>query len=432
MASPRVLLLVPSGTYRAGPFLDALERVGATTVVASERPQAVAPLMGDRFLAVDLADPERVADAVAAAASRRPVDAVVPVDDQATVAAAVVAARLGLRTSPPDAVRRTRDKSLQRRTLARAGVAQPRFAVVRGPDARSLAIAAANACEALGPPVVVKACTLSGSRGVIRADGPAAAAAAAERVRRILDDAGAPATEPLLVESYVPGDEVALEGLLRDGRLSVLAVFDKPEPLVGPFFEETLYVTPSRHPPETLAALVRETAAACRALGLSEGPVHAELRVPATGAAAVLEVAARTIGGRCGSALRFSGGWTLEDLVVSRALGRDPDELPSLEGAAGAAMLPIPHSGLLVAVDGLEAARAVPGVVSVEVTATLGRPIRALPEGDRYLGFAIARGAAPAEVETALRAAVAAVTPRIEPLRPGATAASCAAWPEAG
>lgn len=430
MASPRVLLLVPSGTYRAGAFLDSVARLGATPVVGSERPQAVAPLMGDRFLHLDLDRPEHAAGVVARTAATHPFAAVVPVDDQATVAAAVVAHGLGLRTPDPEAVRRTRDKLRQREAFARAGVAQPRFEVLRGPDRAALAAAASAACEAIGAPVVVKACTLSGSRGVIRADDPAAAAKAAERVRFILDDAGAPQDEPLLVETYLPGEEVAVEGLLRDGRLEVLAVFDKPEPLVGPYFEETIYVTPSRHPPETLAAIERETALACRALGLAEGPVHAELRVLAVGTVAVLEVAARTIGGRCGSALAFSGGWTLEDLVVARALGCEPPELPRLEGAAGAAMLPIPASGILLDVEGVEEARALSGIRAVEITAVRGRPIRALPEGDRYLGFAIARGEDAVEVETALRAAVATVRPRIVPAP--AARASCRAAREAG
>jgi hypothetical protein len=207
----------------------------------------------------------------------------------------------------------------------------------------------------------------------------------------------------VLVEGFVPGAEVAVEGLLRGGVLEVLALFDKPDPLEGPFFEETLYVTPSRHPPELQREIVRVTAAAAQAMGLEEGPVHAELRLP-PGEPVVLEVAARSIGGLCARTLRFGAGLSLEEIVVAHAMGLPLSSLSRQPGAAGVMMLPIPGRGVLRGVAGVEAARAVPGVEDVVITVPEGREVVPLPEGDAYLGFLFARGERPEEVEAALRA----------------------------
>jgi hypothetical protein len=223
------------------------------------------------------------------------------------------------------------------------------------------------------------------------------------------------------VESFVPGFEVAVEGLLRSGELEILAVFDKPDPLDGPYFEETLLVTPSRLPRDALTAVARETRAATAALGLAEGPVHAELRVTG-GRARVLEVAARSIGGLCSRALRFAAGSSLEDIILRHALGLPLDDLRREAAAAGVMMLPIPGSGILERVDGVDDARAVPGVGEVAITIAPGRPLTPLPEGDRYLGFILARADKPEEVEAALRAAHACLTVVLAP-KPAPSAA---------
>jgi biotin carboxylase len=252
--------------------------------------------------------------------------------------------------------------------------------------------------------VVVKPVSLSASRGVIRADNPAGAEAAAARIRAILEEDGHPAEEPLLVEAYVPGEEVAVEALLRSDQLEVLAIFDKPDPLTGPFFEETLYITPSRLPAEFQAKVARSVAAAAMAIGLTEGPVHAELRIDPEGRPWILELAARTIGGLCARTLRFAAGVTLEELALRHALGLPVD--PRRERvAAGVMMLPIPAAGRLAAVRGQDEARAVPHVTALEIAIPIGGKVRPLPEGDRYLGFLFARASEPATVEEALRTA---------------------------
>ncbi|PZR65791.1 MAG: hypothetical protein DLM63_10850, partial [Solirubrobacterales bacterium] len=335
------------------------------------------------------------------------------VDEEGVMAAALGAERLGLPHNPPAAVARTRDKAAMRRALAQADVPQPRFALLdAGADVAAVA-------REVGLPCVVKPLSLSGSRGVIRANGVAEARAAAERVRGILAAADEPAGTPLLVESYLPGREVAVEGLLRGGRLEVLAVFDKPDPLEGPYFEETLYVTPSRLPTGVLAEVEALTARAAGALDLREGPVHAELRVDGE-RVSVLELAARSIGGLCSRALRFAAGVSLEQVILRHALGLGLEDVARESTASGVMMIPIPRAGVLRAVQGLKDARAADGIAGLEITIARGRPVVPLPEGDRYLGFLFARGASPDAVESSLRVAHACLRIRIEPPAAGA------------
>jgi biotin carboxylase len=414
---PRVLLILPSATYRARDFTQAAERLGVDLVVASDRRQAMSEFLGDRALVLPLRRPAEAAAKVVAHAARLPIDAVVAVDDQGVRTASLAAAELGLKTSDPDAVARTRDKAAMRRALDAAGVAQPRFRVADagGPPVGEIA-------AEVGFPVVVKPLSLAASRGVIRADDADAAGAAAARIRTMLGDAS---TEPLLVESFVPGAEVAVEGLLRGGELEALAIFDKPDPLDGPYFEETIYVTPSRKPPDVIAAIERTAAAAAAALGLSEGPVHAELRVDGD-RVTLLELAARSIGGLCSRALRFGAGVSLEEVILRHALDLPLDDLSRSDSASGVMMVPIPRAGVLHEVRGQDAARAVDGIAGLEISIARGRPVQPLPEGDRYLGFLFARGQAPAAVEAALRAAHAQLEVDIRDTAPAAGAGEAA------
>lgn len=394
---PRVLLLLPSATYRAPDFLAAARELGVDVVVGSDQPQATDPA-GERSVTLDMSRPEAAAEGIVRYAEQRPLDAIVAVDDAGVLASAIAAERLALPHNPYYAAAATRDKVAMREVLTRTGIRQPDFRVA-GPDDDVAALA-----EQLGGPVVVKPTCLSGSRGVIRADDPAAAGEAATRVRRILADAGEDASSPLLVERFVPGEEIAVEAMLTDGRCDVLAVFDKPDPLDGPYFEETLYVTPSRLPAASLEEAGRRTAEAAEALGLVEGPVHAEFRVR-DGELTLLELASRSIGGLCGRSLRFGLGVTLEELILRQALGMPASDPRREHAASGVIMLPIPRAGTLEAVDGVEEARGVPGVTGVEVTIPVGQRVVPLPEGDRYLGFVFARGLASEEVEKTLRQA---------------------------
>ena len=404
----RLLLILPSATYRAPDFIAAARELGVAVTVASDRRAAMSGVIGEQALTLRLSEPAQAAAAIVERARQAPFTAIVGVDDQGVMTAALAAERLGLPHNPPAAVARTRDKAAMRRALADAGVPQPGFVLL------PLGADVAAAVRETGLPCVVKPLSLSGSRGVIRADDADQARAAAARVRAILAGAGEPADAPLLVESYQPGVEVAVEGLLRSGRLDVLAVFDKPDPLEGPYFEETLYVTPSRLPAAVVAEVTRITAQAARALGLCEGPVHAELRVDGQNAT-VLELAARSIGGLCSRALRFGVGVSLEQLILRHALGLSLDDVGRQSTAAGVMMIPIPRAGTLAEVRGQEQARAVPGIGGLEITIARGRPVVPLPEGDRYLGFLFAHGLTADAVERSLRDAHARLRLDIEP-----------------
>jgi biotin carboxylase len=391
----RILLLLPTATYRASDFLAAAASLGVEVVVGSEQRHTLDQSMGDRAVVVPLATPDAALEVIVALDSRTPLDAVLAVDDEGIVVAARAAERLGFRHNSPDAVAGTRDKVVMRERLSATEISQPSFRVIPlGADA----VAAANE---IGYPCVIKPVSRSASQGVIRVNDATEARSAAARIRAIMGDC----PEPMIVEQYVPGAEVAVEGLLVNGRLQVLAVFDKPDPLVGPYFEETIYVTPSRHAAHTLIELERISARATEALGLREGPVHAELRIGPTGMVTVLELAARSIGGLCSRSLHFGGGVSLEEIIIRHALAMDVGAPHRKWLASGVMMLPIRSAGVLDRVLGQERARAVKGVVELQISIAPGRPVVPLPEGDRYLGFIFARGVTAQEVEATLRRA---------------------------
>ncbi len=400
-APPRVLLLVPARSYRAADFLLAATRMGLDLIVASD---GALPLGGRPVIPVSAGDPEQSASRIMARTG--PVDAVVAVDTPMLVLAATVAARMGHPHNPAGAILAANSKARQRLSWEAAGVAQPRFEIVpaQAPDD-----AVRHAADAVGFPCVVKAISLSASQGILRADDVADAVTAARRVRRILAAARHSGNEPLLVEEYLPGPELSIDGLLAGGDLTPVAIFDKPAMPDGPTFEETLLVTPSRLPGPVLAAAISTAGQAARALGLITGPVHAELRITEhAGHArpAMLELAARSIGGLCSRALRFPGGKTLEELVLARALGQPPPQAGQGPGRPrGVFMLPVPRPGTLRAVHGRADAHAVPGIAGLTITIPLGQRVRPLPDGDQYLGFIFAEAGTRQDVEKALTAA---------------------------
>lgn len=403
-------MLATARSYRLAPFVEAAGRLGIEAVVGLHMDPQLAEFWRTP-LALDFSDPDISLTRIREYAAERPLRAVLAVDDSATVLAAHAAEALGFPHNPPDAALAGRDKQLMRERLAAARVPVPRFQVFSTED-DPLQLAAR-----VRFPCIVKPPLLSGSRGVIRADDPAGFVAAFRRTKAILQaeapapvgqtfqsalQAGMPAPR-ILVEEFIPGFEVALEGILTDGDLAVLALFDKPDPLDGPFFEETLYVTPSRLPVPTQEAIRACAAAAAAALGLREGPLHAELRVNERGPWLV-EAAGRSIGGLCSRILTFGTGLTLEELILRHACGL-PLALDRRGAAAGVMMIPIPHGGVFRRVHGLDDARAVTGIEDVQVTVGVGQTVVPLPEGASYLGFLFARADTPNEVETALRAA---------------------------
>ena len=378
----RLLLVAPSTSYRLEAFLDAADALGCAVTVATDAPSAIP----GASIWVPFDDPAGAAALLVHQVGA--VDGVVGTDGDAVAVAADVAARLGLPANDPVAVAAATDKLAQRVAAAGAGVPQPAFAGV-----------ADSSVDWSIFPAVVKPVGRCASQGVLRADTPTELHEALRRVHQIVGDA-----EPLIVEQFVPGVEVAVEGLLRGGELEVLAVFDKPDTPHGPTFAETLLVSPARLAPDVLARVLDVAGRACAAVGLFEGPVHVECKVDGVDVQ-FLELAARSIGGLCSRTLEH-GGITLEEVVLRHALGL-PVAVPQAErrGATGVLMLPVPRTGRLRAVHGTDAARGVEGVTDVVLSIGVGQDVVALPEGDRYLGFVFARAETPDRVEAALRAA---------------------------
>jgi biotin carboxylase len=414
----RILLLLPTTTYRAPAFMEAARRLGVDVTVGSEEPSTVTNLNPAGLLTLDLAHAAHAAQQVVAFAERHPFGAVVPVDDQVTVVGAAIAQALRLPSNSVASVAAARDKHRMRQLLEAAAVPQPKFRLCSFDDN------VIQLAESLSFPCVVKPLSLAASQGVIRADDAGEFERAVTRVATIGQQAAAkqamepPAARNFLVEEFVGGPEVAVEGLLTDGSLRVLAIFDKPDPLDGPYFEETLYVTPSRLDPPVRRRIGEVTRDACAALGLVHGPIHAELRVARRGdgpGPVVIEVNARSIGGLCSRVLRFGTGLSLEELIIRHAI--DPQFEPPVreDRPAGVMMIPIPRAGTLRDFTGIDAARSVPGIEEVTISARRGQLLVPLPEGSNYLGFIFARGESPESVERSLREAHRRIEFSIEP-----------------
>lgn len=400
--SKRVLLLLTPRTYRARAFIEAAEKLGIEIVKAIDMHKQLADYWNYR-LGLDYSNPAEAVEKIVAFAAEFPLGAIVSVDDSGSLIAALASQQLGLPHNSPEAAEAARDKHLMRQLLAAGNVPAPRSTIYHFDNPHNAQL---NAIAANAPyPCVLKPLNLSGSRGVIRADNPAEFLTAANRLRQMLHYYDpSPTPKPFLVEQFVPGFEVALEGILDDGRLQILALFDKPDPLDGPYFEETIYVTPSRLPQASQQAIFDTTAQAAAALGLCQGPVHAELRVNENGPY-LIEVAGRSIGGLCSQTLRFGSDASLEELILRQAFDLTIETFDREQSAGGVMMIPIPEAGLLKKIEGCQAAESVPLVESVEITARLNYSITPLPEGDSYLGFIFAHGPTPEAVEAALRQA---------------------------
>ncbi len=437
----RILLLATTTGYQVRAFGEAAERLGVDLVYATDRCHVLDDPWRDEAVAIRFYDEEGSAAAILEAARERPIDGVLAVGDRPTVIGARVIAGLGLPGHSTAAATTSRNKLLTRECLRGAGLPAPWFLSV------PVSIAPFEIEGRLTFPCVVKPLTLSGSRGVMRANDRAELVAALYRLRALLQSPDVrgdrtEANETALIEEFIPGQEFAIEGLMEHGALRVLAIFDKPDPLDGPFFEETIYVTPSRASGAVQQELVHTVGRAAEAIGLDHGPIHAECRVNERGVF-VLEVAARPIGGLCSRALRFNGAGrifpmarsvnksaenaressekssrphcSLEELLLRHALGEPIADWAREADASGVMMIPIPRRGVFRSVSGADAARALPNIEDVRITAKPDQVLVPLPEGASYLGFLFARAAAPDDVERALRAAHARLSFTIDP-----------------
>ena len=407
-ARARLLLLASPTSYRVGAYRDAAKSIDIDLLVGSEGECSLVSQSADG-ISLPLGDPDGTIKKILKEASRQPFDGVVAADDATVEITSRVAAALGLAHNPLEAARVSRRKDLGRKNLYEAGLPVPQFLKV------DLTRELLTQIDAVTFPCVVKPLSLSASRGVIRANNQEELAGAVGRLRDILSNLDVEQERRfILVEDYIPGTEIAVEGLLRDGVLEVLAIFDKPDVLEGPFFEETYYVTPSRHSPSIQERIGKTIALACQAYGLTEGPIHAEARLWEN-QVWVLEIAARTIGGDCARLLQFGTGYSLEALVLSSAAGR-PLKFETVGEAAGVMMLPILESGCLRRVEGVLEARRTAYIEDVVIAVREGYELVPLPEGSSYLGFLFARGPDPELVEAALRKAYSKLDVVVSPI----------------
>ena len=408
----RVLLCATTTGYQIRSFGAAAQALGVQLVFASDRCDRLDDPWFDSAIPVRFHREQDSLQSVVRALRDAPPVGVLAVGDRPTILAARVARAFRLPGNPPQAASASRSKIASRRAFERAGLATPSFREVDlTSDAEALA-------RSTSYPAVVKPLALSGSRGVMRVDDARELIAAFERLRRLLQSPDVrlerdPIHERALIESFVPGREFAIEGVLTRGSFHPFAIFDKPDPLDGPFFEETIYVTPSRAPDAMQADIIDAVAGACDALGLWHGPVHAECRVNDAGVY-VLEVAARPIGGLCSRALRFTDGASLEHVLLRHAIGEDVSGVSRASDASGVMMIPIPRAGVYRGVDGVDDARQVSGIDDVTIAAKADSVLVPLPEGRSYLGFIFAHGPQPLAVERALRAAHGRLRFRIE------------------
>jgi formate-dependent phosphoribosylglycinamide formyltransferase (GAR transformylase) len=407
---PRLLIFTAKLGYQTRSFDEAARKLGIDLVFVTDRCHQLEDPWGDRAIPVHFETPDAAAYAVleVVRGQHQSIDGILALGDRPAVAAAYVARGLGILYNHPAAVEACRSKSRMREVFREAGLRVPWF--------RSISLTPTPEPSLLGIvyPCVAKPLSLSASQGVVRANSREEFVAAATRIRRLLESPEIRATrEPnldqILVEGYIPGREVAVEGLLTEGKLRALAIFDKPDPLEGPYFEETIYITPSRLAASQEREIERCAVDAVRALGLSQGPVHAEFRINEDGIWP-LEVAPRPIGGLCARALRFAPDAAsqtigLEELLLRHALGLPGSDWPREQAASGVMMIPVPKSGVLERIEGEDAARSVPGITAFEITARLHDYIAAWPEGSSYLGFLFATGITADEVEHAIRAA---------------------------
>jgi len=396
--SHRLLIIAPHSSYRIAPYLQAAEALGVDVTIASAGEHSLISVI-NKGLHINFADKEQALAEIVAAAEQTPFAGILGTDDMSVALAANVAKALGLPHNPPEAALLARRKDKARACLQENNVGVP---VHHRIELKKPIIAQ---LETLDYPCVLKPLAMSGSRGVIRVDDVAAAQAAVTRIIAILRDVEeAEESAAILAEKYIAGREVAYEGLLSDGTLKTLALFDKPEPLEGPYFEESYYVSPSRLSTKIQNKITTTVAAACSAYGLVQGPVHAELRIDEQGDVWVMEIAARTIGGECARLVELATGQKLEKLVLAQLLNLP---LPSIdfEGGAGVLMIPIPKAGILRRVEGVAAARAVEGIEELVISVRDGHELVPLPEGSSYLGFIYAVTNSAAEAELALRQA---------------------------
>lgn len=397
----KVLILMPSTSYRAHDFMKAATKLGIEVVIGSDHRQALSKLLPDFSLALNFRKPESSIEKIKIFAHKNSLAAILGVDEETVILAAMASKALGLSYNNVSSVKATRNKHLMRQKMVQAGLLNPKFQVI------SMDTDPEDFSAEIEYPSVLKPTFLSASQGVIRVNNPEEFVNAFKQIVKIISDPSNRKKSPekkdeILVEDYIPGTEVAVEGMLIDGEFKLLAIFDKPDPLEGPYFVETIYVTPSQYPQNIQDKIVQVTKNGIKALGLTSGPVHAEMRINEQGIW-ILEIAARSIGGLCSRVLRFANEMSLEELILRHAIGEDIEQIEREKKAAGVMMMPVLKSGILKEIKNLELAKKIDGVEDIVITIAPEQKLEPLPRGSKYLGFIFARGDTPQFAEEAIR-----------------------------
>jgi len=389
MEKNRLLLLMTTSTYRASSYLDASKKLKINTIIGTDQPDILGHLNPGSSITLDYSKNDDSKKKIIEYTNNFPIKGVLAIDEETLILGAMVADSLGLICHSIESVSTTRSKYELRKILSEEGLRTPEFRLISSEENPDLI------SKSISFPCVMKPTFLSGSRGVIRANNREEFSNAYMRINKILDEPatiirGKDEAKMILIEEYIPGKEIAVEGIIVNGDFLPLAIFDKPEPLDGPFFEETIYVTPSRLPESVQKKILEETKNASNAIHLFNGPVHAELRINDNGDPWVIDIASRTIGGKCSRAIKFSDEISLESIILSHVLGKELPSIVPISGSSGVMMIPIPKSGVLKKVLGKENALGIKGIEEIEISIPLGEKIVQLPEGDRYLGFIFA------------------------------------------
>jgi hypothetical protein len=395
---PRLLLIAPEASYHTAPFQAAGRRLGIEIIVASEGRFPVVP--GQSVgLRVDFADLDRSLRLIVSLYRETPFDGVIGTDDGTLELATVVATEFGLHTNPPLSTKISRRKDRSRVVQRDFGLRTPWFV--------SVAVSSHGEPEVpsgVSYPCVAKPVTLSASRGVIRANNEHELLIALSRISKIIESAGPEHPRVALIEEYIPGMEYVVEGLLNSGNWQTMAIFGKPDPLEGPFFEETIYIAPPSLKFDVEEKILNTVRATCEAYGLEHGPIHAECRINDDGVW-LIELAPRTIGGKCSRIFQSGTGQALEDIVILNALGRRPAPFRFPAAVIGVMMIPVPGPGIVRRVEGFEAARCVDHIEEIEIDIKPGQQLVPWPEGSSYPGFIFARGPSEHLVTEALKTA---------------------------
>lgn len=395
-----VLLLLPTETYRAEAFVQAANKLDLRLVVASQKRQAMSNQMKNRTLVVSMSDPALGANQIEAASKLSPIDAIVSVDDGGLKTASVASARLGLKHVSSSSVVLAQNKIAMRQALAKASLRQPRSAILHSGDQVDEIVSHLG-----GFPVVTKPASLSGSIGVIRANSQDQLSLAIQTTREIQQIHGCPTDADIIIEEYIPGEEYAIDAVISNDKMVVTTIFEKPQPLVGPYFAETIYVTPTQLGPQQSRYALDCVDQARKALGIDTGPIHCEIRIDPSNTIYIIEIAARSIGGRCSKAIPLRNQLTLEEIILMEATGMKMPEIALENQASGVFMIPVPRAGVIRTINGIEAAKRVPWITDVDISVTINTEVAPIPYDSKYIGFIFAKAPTSKLVTTALEKA---------------------------